>query len=154
MRGISFKIPNKYTNLFDNILKNIDVTKYFWYNDEHSNQIFIEKPKKDKCFYFEKKFYSGKEFKNKIKTKENYFVFLAKLQAQLTDVFQEINTYKDFLESNCELLVLIVDSVYAEIYVKNNETIKKIEENAKNNNYTEINYITEENDGRTKLSVL
>ncbi|GAB6989091.1 hypothetical protein JCM16418A_11410 [Paenibacillus pini] len=48
---------------------------------------------------------------------------------------------------------MVVDSAYVTIYCKNNEIVELFYLNAKYQGYINIEYITEENDMRTRLSV-
>lgn len=87
---------------------------------------------------------------------ENYpnaFIFLLnlKLYKKINSSF-EIKTYQDFKNSKCELLLLIVDSEYLEIYFQNKYLKKQILNNLKKYKIT-YKIKTLENDGRTHLSV-
>lgn len=61
-------------------------------------------------------------------------------------------TNEDFLKS-CELALLIIDSCYVSIFSKDESTIHKLFECATNFHYTNIKYITNENDAHTSLTV-
>ena len=102
---------------------------------------------------FEKEYYDGKSFLQNIMT-EHYIIFL-KLQAYFDNVkFSNIHTYKDFQDSDCQLLLLIYDCKSVEIYLKDINNVNLLYESALKNNYTEIGYITSSNDGRTKMDIL
>jgi len=51
------------------------------------------------------------------------------------------------------LALLVVDSSYTTIYCKNDELVEGLYSNARNQDYTNIEYITDENDFRTGLTV-
>lgn len=65
----------------------------------------------------------------------------------------EIKSYDDFLKSTCELALLIIDSCYVSIFSKDESITHKLFVRAKNFHYTNINYITNENDTLTSLTV-
>lgn len=68
--------------------------------------------------------------------------------------FIELNTYEDFLKSDCEIIILITDSVFVDIYAKDEMVINKIKYNAEQCDFKDIAYITDENDYRTYLSAI
>lgn len=65
---------------------------------------------------------------------------------------QDIFTYEDFLVSQCEIVLLIVDSSYVTIYAKDEHVIDCIHRKAVQNGYENIEYITDENNLRTTLT--
>lgn len=76
------------------------------------------------------------------------FVFKTNFQADT----EKISNYQDFLNSNCELALFIYDSVYVEIYCKDESVIEKIRSKL-SGMYDNIEYITDSNDSRTQFSV-
>jgi len=153
-RGVSFRIPQVVGDVLWQILKCINVENYCWYNLISQNEAWsYENNSKGNAFFLESDYYDGKSFWQNIHTK--YYIIFLKLQAYFENgVFFDIHTYADFLRSDCQLLLLIYDCEYVEIYAKSEKTIKAIFENAIANNYVEIKYITESNDGRTGMDVL
>ncbi len=82
-----------------------------------------------------------------------YYVIFADLKAYPKgEKVVDIETYEEFKESKCELVLLVVDCTYVTIYAKDQEAIKLMYENALNQSFY-VEYITDENDGRTRLSV-
>ncbi|MCL2503926.1 MAG: DUF2691 family protein [Coriobacteriia bacterium] len=154
VRGVSFKIPqatlNATSDLLWQVLKCIDVEKYCWYSIQDQNEAwanFLEG-----TYAFEEDCYDGKSFLQEI-TSEHYIIFL-KLQAYFEDGgFSEVHTYEDFQSSDCQLLFLIYDCGFIDIYAKDETVIRAIYENAASNGYTEIRYITEGNDWRTGVGM-
>lgn len=65
----------------------------------------------------------------------------------------EVQTYEEFVDSDCELVLLIADNSYVSIYCKNKNTIEKLYFNALKNDFEEVLFITDENDTRTGLTV-
>lgn len=103
--------------------------------------------------FFEKSYYDGNSFLQHIIL--GHSVVFLKLQAYFeNDRFFDIHSYQEFVDSDCQLLLLIYDCQAVEIYAKDQPEIKSIYENALLNGYTEIQYVTDSNDGRTKMDVL
>ena len=59
-----------------------------------------------------------------------------------------MHTYDDFLNGDCQLVLLIYDCEFVEIYVKYKAIVRALYENALSNKYTEVEYITDSNDAR------
>ena len=149
-RGVSFDIPQITGNSLWQILNCLDVEKYCWYNIDSQNEVW-ESPHGE--LFFKKEFYDGEEFLKCIAL-DHYIIFL-KLQAYFDNSnFFDIHTYEEFQKSDCQLLLLINDCEYVEIYAKDQAVIEAIYENALKNNFTKVKYTTESNDGRTKMDVL
>jgi hypothetical protein len=86
---------------------------------------------------------------------ENYYIIFLVMQVYKKGEEknrQEINTYLDFQNSKCSLIILISDSSDIEMYFKDNELKEQIINNLKSLNikYEET---TLENDTRTKMHV-
>ena len=151
-RGISFELPNESGFFLADILKPIDMTAFSWRlgigesykvgNNEFSENLYLE----------DEKMMEGKLLK-KLLENNSYYVIFADLQAHLKGKVTEINTYEEFTKSECELVLLVVDSCYATVYCKNKDMLELLYENAQNCGFENIEYITVENDGRTRLSV-
>ena len=97
--------------------------------------------------------YTGEDLYNRISVK-HYYVIFADLKAykEKTHV-QDIATYEDFLNSQCEIVLLIVDSTHVAIYIKDQHVTERLYRKAVHNGYENIAFITDENDLRTTLSL-
>lgn len=62
---------------------------------------------------------------------------------------REIATFQEFVESECQFVLLLVDSLYVTIYSKEQSTNKHIFAKAVTASYKNIEYITGENNKRT-----
>ncbi|MBT3318239.1 MAG: DUF2691 family protein [Clostridia bacterium] len=147
IRGLEFQIPNEYANALSYILKDIDFDMYSWHISE--DEIFSYKKGKE---MLKKTVYDGNNFKKQFKNKR-YLPHFINLQAyQLGGARESIENYEDYVKSNCEIILLIWDSFYVNLYAKNHDIIelvkKNVEQNAEN-----LEYITDENDCRTRMSV-
>lgn len=59
---------------------------------------------------------------------------------------RELATYQEFAESECQFVLLIVDSSYVTIYSKGQITSKHLFSKAITAGYKNLEYITDEND--------
>lgn len=150
IRGVSFQIPQITTNVLWRILNKVDISKYSWYNVSNQSEIWDEHLEYD---FFDKNHYSGNDFLKHIKF--NHYIIFLKLQAYLDNYeFNDIHTYDEFYKSDCQMLILISDCEFVEIYSKNENEIKAIFKNAISNLYKNIQYITDANDMRTVMDIL
>lgn len=150
IRGISFQIPQMTTNTLWEFLRDIDIKRYFWYIISDQSEVWDEFHKKD---FFDRDLYNGFDFFNLIQT--NHYIIFLKLQMFLELCnFKNLHTYDDFINNDCKLILLVYDCEYVEIYSKNIATIDAIYQRAKANGYNNIEYITDMNDGRTKMDIL
>ena len=67
--------------------------------------------------------------------------------------YEEIETYEDFLNSNCEMIILLYDFYYLEIYSKNQTWIQKLMHTAINTPGAVVEEKYEETDARTIMYV-
>lgn len=151
-RGISFESPNEYGTILGEVLKPIDTTVFKWRIGNGESYIVVDDELDEALFSEDKKAIEGTELKKLIENNK-YYIISADLQSYPKDEFSEIKTYDDFVESQCQLVLLVVDSCYFTIYCRNKETIELLYKNATDCGFENIKYITDENDTRTRLSV-
>ena len=151
-RGISFEIPNEYGTILREVFKPIDTTVFSWRIGNGESYIVVDDEVDEALFSEDKKAIEGTELK-KLLDNNKFYIVSADLQAYPKGGFTEIETYEDFIESHCELVLLVVDSCYFTIYCRNKETIELLYKNAADCGFEDIEYITDENDTRTRLSV-
>ncbi|RFU67179.1 DUF2691 family protein [Bacillus sp. V59.32b] len=151
-RGISFEIPNEYGTFLGDVLKPINTTEYSWRIGSGESYIVVDDKLDEELFSADKKVMEDKELKNLLENNRYYIIF-ADLQAYPKGNISKIETYEDFTESQCELVLLVVDSTHSTIYCKDNEKLKLFYKNAQDYGFEEVQYITDENDTRTRLSV-
>lgn len=141
IRGIKFKIPNKWGYVLKDILKDISLENYIVKINE-DNEIWIENDKQ----LLEEKIIEGEKF-SKLISKNLYYTIFANIHIyEKESKISNIKTYEQFLKSDCEIIILIIDSIDVCIYVKNKEILNRIELNVKENKFKNIKYITDEND--------
>lgn len=143
MIGIRFEIPNKYGMFLKKIFENVNLSDYYW-NIIDEEILFLDE------FSLDKEQYSFDEM-SVILEKNMYLIFG---NIQLTKSCNEVSmikSYTDFVKSECEILILIVDSSYVDIYSKKKDILVKINENARLENYEKIEYIYNDDNPRNIL---
>lgn len=151
IRGISFQIPNVYGSLLGEVLKPIDVTAFHWRIGSGESYVVVNDQLDKDLFTEGKDIIEGEELKYLLETNKYYIIF-ADLQAFPKGDIAYIETYEDFIESNCKLVLLVVDCCYVTIYCKTKETNELLYKNAINCKFVDVEYITDMNDTRTGLS--
>jgi len=150
VRGVSFKIPNEYGNQLFDILKEIDVSRWDWQIGGGEAYI-IENGTLGKELFGTRTSLTGKELFKLISENEYYLIFADLKAYKNVESELEIVTYEDYLESDCQFVLLLVDSSYVTIYSKNKSTIQSLYHQAVTAKYKNVEYITDDNDGRTRL---
>ena len=151
-RGISFEIPNDYGRFLGDVLQPIEINAFHWKIGIGESYKIVNDKLDGMLFPDSQESISGTELKTTLESND-YYVIFADLQAYPSKEISSIETYEEFMESDCELVLLVVDCSYVTIYCKNQEAIISLQKNALNNGFTDIEYITDENDSRTRLSV-
>ncbi|MGC7870989.1 DUF2691 family protein [Desulfosporosinus sp. SYSU MS00001] len=146
MRGIGFTVSNG-ENILRTIFTGVACEKYWWNITEEEIYDKMDKP------LFAENYINGKTFVDTI-SNQNHHVIFANIKAYPPNTSPtELETYEDFIKSDCQLNLLCVDVIYYEIYSKDDFVIETIRSNASKNGFHNVEYITEENDGRTRFSV-
>lgn len=149
--GVSFSIANANSkkSLYQ-ILHCVNIPKYFWYIVDSQSEVWNNYLGGN---FFRNNYFNGYDFKNKL-VSEHYVIFL-KLQAYVDNAtFTDIKTYDDFLQSDCEILLLIYDCDFVEIYAKDKKLISVFYNNAINNCWESVKYITKSANSRAKMDIL
>ena len=150
MRGLSFEIPNTYGKHLFEFLKCIDIQGFTWKIGDGEAQLVENNTLSDPLFESTGIIEAEKLYK-KISNNEAYLIFTDLKAFSKGNKVKEIETYEEFMESNCEFVFLLVDSSYVTIYSKDQDTISKIYEKAISNGYGNIDFVTDKNDERTRI---
>ncbi len=95
--------------------------------------------------YFDKESYSNREFKKLVEDGTYYPVF-ANIQIYRTqDEIEDIQTYEEFISSKCQLILLITDNEFVDIYTKNEKWLNTIYQNVVDNKFEDIKCIEADN---------
>ena len=137
MKGIRFEIINERNNYIYKIFKGIKFDDFDWYI--YNDDVYYEKGD----LYFDSSKYKEKNFEKKIKN-EIYYIVHINIQAYLKnkDIEKDrIVNCDEFLESNCEIMLSIIDCKFVEVYTRNGELLNIINKNAIENEFVDIKYI-------------
>ena len=134
MLGIRFETVNEYNVFLKKIFDGLDIDCFNWKIAE--NEILFDNRKVD----FNNRWYDSQELKKNFFSNNYYLIFL-NLQGFFEKDEKEINNYDDFLNSNCEIIILFSDSVFGEIYCKSEKVLNKIHENLQKNNFKNVHLI-------------
>ena len=141
---IEKKIDTKKIKLL-NLLNSLNLTKYNWNVVE--KEIILNKKNIDLETVIDV------DVLKNIISNELYFIYFLNIRAYPKNKkISGIKNYSDFLKSDCEIIILISDGNFIEIYSKNQETLENVKKIAKTNKYN-VHEKTIKNDGRTKLYV-
>lgn len=153
IRGISFEIPNKHGRLLGEILKPFETDEYNWLVGGEEAYFIVDGQFEETLFAGAGEIWDGITLKKLLEENEYYIIFQdLKAFPQGKDIV-EVKTYEEFLNSDCQLVLLVVDSCFVSIYCKNNKLIEDLFKNAQHRGYDHVRYITDANDTRTGLSV-
>lgn len=127
--GLNIKIKNEYGNYLAKIFASIDLSIYMW--KIITDDILREENGELKQGLFETDLPNGNSFKNAI-SRESYYLIFADFKAYFCDVeYEPIQTFEDFMESNCQIVFMCWDSSFVEIYCKDKKILEKIYYNCK-----------------------
>ncbi|WP_054941160.1 DUF2691 family protein [Paenibacillus ihuae] len=149
-RGITFKIPNGHGRILGEILKPFDVAAFHWYNGgEEAYFSGMSEP-----LFPEQTFgMDGILLKESIEN-HDYYVIFADLKAYPKNKkVIDVRTYEEYLTSDCQFVLLVVDCTYITIYCKDKDKLEDLYHNAILQGFNDVEYTTDENDYRTGLSV-
>ncbi|WP_339278926.1 DUF2691 family protein [Paenibacillus sp. FSL W8-1187] len=152
-RGISFEIPNEYGRHLLELLKPFPIEQFDWYAGGEESYITDGSQPIEPLFSGEKVGLDGASLKRMLENSFQYLIFLnMKAFPKGKHVF-DVATYEDFLTSHCQLAILVIDSVYVTVYGKEMEQVEELYQIGVRNGYSNVRFLTDENDSRTVLSV-
>ncbi|WP_379968230.1 DUF2691 family protein [Ectobacillus sp. sgz5001026] len=153
-RGVRYQILDEKSsdqNIAD-ILKPIPCDLYNWdigYTETHryeNNRMIHD------SIFEEQDVLDGRELE-RVVNKHTYLAIFAELKAfPKTAIVSDIADYEDFVNSECEIIVLLVDCAYVDVYCKDINLTEEVYQYAQQKGYTDIEYI-DENDSRYKMYV-
>jgi hypothetical protein len=152
-RGISFEIPHEFGSLLWEIVMPFGVTEFVWASGGEESYLVEDNKLQDPLF---PKAVNGIDglFLRKLLEENRYYLIFVTLQAYPKGKKSLlVETYEEFVSSDCQLVLLVVDSIYVTIYCKDKEKLEGLYQNAKVKGFHNLAYVTDENDTRTRLSV-
>ncbi|WP_395939771.1 DUF2691 family protein [Bacillus sp. 03113] len=141
-RGINFEIPNEYGTFLGDALKPIDLSDFNWLIGDGESYITVNDQLDEELFLENQLFFEGDLLKKRIET-NLYYVISADLKAYPKDTnVYDIETYEQFIHSECHLVLLIADCCFTTIYIKDKEALELLFNNAIHCGFKNIQYIT------------
>lgn len=141
--GVTFTVEKDYptsSRKFKELLNAIDVEKYVWEVDEsdfyniENLQNILEK----------KNIITGKDVLKELDCEVMMIWIALEGYKNKNDIEESDNSFQNYLKSNCEIAVFVVDTCMFSVYSKNPETLKKAVDFAKNNTTGTFEIIEEE----------
>lgn len=152
IRGVQFEIPNEYGRFLGEILKRFNVEEHNWWIGGEESYILVDGELKE-LFPGIVNNMDGRILKGIIEDHDYYLIFQDIKAFPRNCKTSEIKTYEEFIKSTCVLALLVVDSSYITLYCKDIKVLEGVYRNGMDQGYLNLNYITDENDFRTGLSV-
>lgn len=153
IRGITFEVPNKWGYILRDILAPIDVSAFNWLVKNEEAYYVVGGELGEPLFNHKILHLGGQLLQKKIEEQMSYVIFAALKAYPKGSVPKELETYNDFKESDCELVLLIADGTFVTVYCKDNVLSETLFNHAKRKGYMDVAYTTDENDERTGFSV-
>lgn len=150
IRGLELRLHRSELNAVYHLLSNISISNTDIYVCEE--EIIID----DKANYYFPNKVSGNQFLSIINRSNYNNLYTISINTQIypaNATKNDINTYEDFLNSDCEIIFLLYDVDYVEIYVKSEAHLLQFIKNADAIGCPSITIKTDLNDGRTRMSV-
>lgn len=141
--GVKFEIPNEYGNHLYDILKPLPVEYYQWLIDGDEIHLLKNNKFTDEPLFNDNRIISGEKLYETSRNNNYYMIFLT-LRAFLKDGdVKDIWKYKDFLESDCQIILSVYDCSYVMLWFKDIKLAVKMYEYADSKGYENVKYINE-----------
>lgn len=139
LRGVTFQW-DRAEDFFLNLALLMDVITYDWYVDDIDLN----------GFEFQSGKFSGAAFKN-ILCKLSLLSFVRIRRYPIGSAVNDMDTYQDYLESDCDMLVLFYDGGFYELYEKDEDLIHRTFQLCAEKGFDQVEYTTDENDQRYRM---
>lgn len=117
-RGIFVDIPNEYSNVLWKVLKPIDIAVFDWRVRNEESYLIARGELDEALFPEEPSVVEGLALKKLVKDNVYYLIFADLKAYPKGEIAIDSETYEEFKESKCEVVVLAVDAQYIQIYAK------------------------------------
>lgn len=141
--GVKFEIPNEYGNYLYDILKPLPVECYQWLVDNDEVHLLKDNKFTNEFLFNDDRIISGEKLYESSRNNSYYMIFL-NLRAFLKDGdVKAVSKYKDFLESDCQIIIAVYDCSYVMFWCKDIKLAVKMYEYANSKGYENVKYISE-----------
>ena len=132
-------------SIVSSLLSNVNVEDYYW------TILESEVYKKADTVECDGR-YTGKEFKKALKDLDSCYIVRINIQASKR-VIDAVEYYDEYINGECELVILIHDVIYNEVYCKLAKECDLIKKNCLKLDYDEFEVINDDSDCRTVFRV-
>ena len=139
MFGLKFQIPNEYGNYINQIFHALDFNEYKWnirtddiINDQEMNGIFT------------KRYMDGETFSSSINEKNYYMIFVDIKAFGIDGCYRDIETFNDFVESDCQIILLCTDSTFISFYCKKKEIMELVHNSCLANSFKNLEILSKD----------
>ena len=131
MLGYKFIIEENTSNVLKELLSNITLNKYYVFIKE--DEIIPDSISAlDDNSLFRNSVYKYLDFSKELESKKYQSIFM-RIDFSKSDISkEEISSPKEYLQSSIEMLIIVTDSIYGEVYCKNQGILSKILVNLRN----------------------
>ena len=125
MLGYKFIIEENTSNVLKELLSNINLNKYYVFIKE--DEIIPDSISSlDDNSLFRNSVYKYLDFSKELESKKYQSIFM-RIDFSKSDISkEEISSPKEYLQSSIEMLIIVTDSIYGEVYCKNQGILSKI----------------------------
>jgi len=151
--GIRVVIKNEYNNYLEKIFAPINLLQYKW--EILTDDIFYEEDGKEDQELFKSYLHllEGCSFKKAISRKSYYLIFVDIRAYPCNANIANIQTFEDFMRSECQILFMCWDSSYVNIYCKDKKMLEALYCNCNKFSCESVSYISmEQAKGRTLVA--
>lgn len=139
LRGVSFE-ESCAEKLFPKLDALMNGSTYEWYIDDVELNSYV----------FHEGRYSSSGFRGALSELTN-LSFARIRRYPLGAEIEPVDQYSDFVESDCDVLILFFDGGFYEIYLKDEVLIHRLFQLCTDNGSEEIKYIDDASDGRSRM---
>lgn len=134
MLGYKFIIEENTSNVLKELLSNINLNKYYVFIKE--DEIIPDSISSlDDNSLFRNSVYKYLDFSKELESKKYQSIFM-RIDFSKSDISkEEISSPKEYLQSSIEMLIIVTDSIYGEVYCKNQGILSKILVNLRNSKF-------------------
>ncbi len=142
--GVTFEVPNEYGNYLYEILEALPVKSYKWLIDNDEIHLLDNNEFKNEFLFNEDRIISGENLYEISKSNTYYMVFVTLRAFLKNGTIKVVSKYKEFLESDCEIILAVYDCSYVMVWCKDRQLVSDIYTYAISREYKNIVYISEE----------
>ncbi|MFU0825422.1 DUF2691 family protein [Clostridium sp.] len=139
--GVRFEIPNEYGNYLSNILESLPVKCYQWLVDDDEIYLLKNNQFTNEFLFNDDRIISGEKLYESSKNNTYYMIFVTLRAFSKDGTIKAVSKYKDFLESDCQIMLSVYDCSYVVFWCKDSQLVSNMYEYALSKGYEYVEYI-------------